>query len=45
LELGPELKNLHLLVNLEVSILSSHAAVEEFIEVDKTRITFDAHSQ
>jgi len=45
LELGSKLEDLHLLVDLEITILTSHAAVEQLIEVDEATITLDTHPQ
>lgn len=43
LKLGSELKLLHLFVDLEVAVLSPHAAVEELIEVNEAVVALDTH--
>jgi len=43
LELSSKLEDLHLLIDLEVSILTSHAAVKQLIEIDEATIALDTH--
>ena len=42
-KLCSELKDLHFLIDLHVSILSSHAPVEHLVEENVTIVTFDTH--
>mmetsp|Transcript_7183 Transcript_7183/g.12110 ORF Transcript_7183/g.12110 Transcript_7183/m.12110 type:complete len:397 (+) Transcript_7183:210-1400(+) len=41
--LGPQLEDLHLLVDLHVPVLAPHAAVEQLVEVDVAVVTLDRH--
>lgn len=43
LELRSELKNLHSLVDFHVSVLLSHASVEQLVEIDIANIGIDGH--
>jgi hypothetical protein len=43
LELSLELNNLHLFVQLEVAMYSSHASVEQFVEVNPAFFRADSH--
>ena len=43
LELSSELKNLHSLVDFHVSVLLSHASVEQLVEIDIANIGIDGH--
>jgi hypothetical protein len=42
-ELRSELKDLHLLVDFHVSVLLSHASVEQLVEIDIANIGIDGH--
>jgi len=43
LELRSQLKDLHLLVDFHVSVLLSHASVEQLVEIDIANIGIDGH--
>jgi len=45
LELGTKLEDLHLLVDLHVTVLSSHASVKKLVEIDEGIVTLDTHLQ
>ena len=44
-ELSPELRNLHILVDLEVAILASHSSVKQLIEINKAILISNTHLQ
>ena len=44
-ELGAQLGDLHVLVDLEVAVLATHRTVQQLVEVDEAVLVADAHLQ